>query len=364
MPTKISFALEYTLGHVTHADNLKSALLGEVEIVPTYFNIPYDNTPLPAPWAKIGPIKNNWTARASIAAYRAIKSTIKDADAAFFHTQITSIFSAGLMHRLPSIVSLDATPVQYDALGSVYNHTPGSIYFERLKKKLNVRAFSAAKGLITWSNWAKQSLVDDYGITSDKITVIPPGIDLEKWQFPRMAEDRHAVRFLFVGGDFTRKGGDTLLEAYRVVQKVAPSCQLDIVTKSTDLVNLPLGVTVHNGLKANTPELMELYATADVFAFPTRGDCLPLAVMEAMAAGLPVISTDVGALSEAVIDGVTGLIVDVDNAEALANAMLLLAADGHIRTQMGSRGREQAQVAFDAKLNYQKLVQSLLSVRN
>ena len=190
MTTNISFALEYSLGHITHGDNLKSALIEETKIKPTYFDIPYDNSPLPAPWSLIAPIRSNWTARASIIAYQSIKRTMKGADAAFFHTQVTSIFSAGLMQKLPSLVSLDATPLQYDALGAVYNHATGSGRLEDVKKRLNIRAFSAAKGLITWSEWAKGSLVFDYGVSRDKITVIPPGIDLQKWLFPRVKNIR------------------------------------------------------------------------------------------------------------------------------------------------------------------------------
>jgi len=362
MTKNISFALEYSLGHITHGDNLKSALKDEVGIRPTYFDIPYDNTPLPNPWSKIGPIRSNWTARASIVAYKSIKSTLKDADAAFFHTQITSIFSAGLMRRLPSIVSLDATPLQYDALGSFYNHSPGSSRLEDIKKRLNIRAFSSAKALVTWSEWAKKSLVDDYGVAAQKVTVIPPGIDLTRWLFTRKEASPVDVRFLFVGGDFVRKGGDVLLSAFSEVLKSYPNCFLDIVTKDTNLVGLPNNVVVHNGLRANTPELLKLYESADVFVFPTRGDCLPLAVMEAMAAGLPVITTDVGALSEAVVGGVTGLVVKNDSTEAISSAMELLLCDPALRNSMSKAGRERAVEKFNAATNYRRLVDCLLAI--
>jgi glycosyltransferase involved in cell wall biosynthesis len=361
--TNISFALEYSLGHITHGDNLKSALKSEPQIVPTYFDIPFENTPLPAPWSKIGPIRSNWTARASIVAYQSIKKTLNTADAAFFHTQITSIFSAGLMRRLPSIVSLDATPLQYDALGAFYNHGPGSPFLEKIKKRLNIRAFNAAKALIAWSEWTKKSLVDDYGIDPAKVTVIPPGIDLERWTFERASKVGEDVRFLFVGGDFARKGGEALLESFRQLSRKHPGSTLDIVTKSTNIQNLPLGATVHYGLKANTPELLRLYQAADVFAFPTRGDCLPLAVMEAMAAGLPVITTDVGALSEAVVDGQTGLVVKVDDVSSMTAAMEQMICDPKLRVSMSGNARGRAEEKFSAATNYRRLVDALLAIR-
>ena len=62
------------------------------------------------------------------------------------------------MRQVPSVVSLDATPLQYDALGAQYGHAPsGSGRVEALKKRLNQRAFAAAQHLVTWSQWAKNS---------------------------------------------------------------------------------------------------------------------------------------------------------------------------------------------------------------
>jgi glycosyltransferase involved in cell wall biosynthesis len=356
MRKRISFALEYSLGHITHAENLKAALTAESTVAPTYFDIPFDNTPLPFPWSALPAIRNNWTARASIVAYLAIKSTMKTADAAFFHTQVTSIFSAGLMKRLPSVVSLDATPLQYDSLGDVYNHERGSSFLEGIKKNLNEKAFRAAKRIVTWSQWTKDSLANDYGVSRDKVTVIPPGIDLEKWLFPRRQTDRKDVNFLFVGGHFSRKGGPTLLAAFEEVSSAYPACSLDIVTKQSDFSDLPANVRIHNGLTANSQSLMSLYEKADVFVFPTLGDCLPLAIMEALAAGLPIICTNVGALSEAVEDGISGYIVAVNDAHALALAMMHLVTNPVERLNMGLRGRDRAQLSFDSRKNYGDLV--------
>jgi glycosyltransferase involved in cell wall biosynthesis len=267
------------------------------------------------------------------------------------------------MRQLPSIVSLDATPIQYDKLGAVYNHSPGSTRLEAIKKKLNIRAFSAAKSLVSWSEWAKSSLVADYGIDPSKVTVIPPGIDLEKWLFPRSSQRKNEVRFLFVGGNFKRKGGDVLLGAFELVSRKNSDCFLDIVTNDVIDRKLPDRVVVHRGLRANTPDLLKLYEAADIFAFPTRGDCLPLAVMEAMAAGLPVITTDVGALSEAVLDGTTGLVVKSDDKNAMAEAMGRLMSDPARRSDMSKHGRERAQEKFNAKTNYRRLVELLVSIK-
>jgi glycosyltransferase involved in cell wall biosynthesis len=157
-------------------------------------------------------------------------------------------------------------PLQYDALGAFYGHTPGSGPLERLKKRLNTRAFSAAHAIVTWSEWAKASLVTDYGVPGEKITVIPPGVDIKAWGGPERAAGRAPVRLLFVGGDFARKGGEVLLEAWRCLPAaVRQRAELHIVTKSwteqeeqairTRKGDLLAGVFVRRGLQPNSPGL-------------------------------------------------------------------------------------------------------------
>jgi glycosyltransferase involved in cell wall biosynthesis len=313
--------------------------------------------------------------RASIGAYRALRAKAGELDALFFHTQVTSLFSVGLMRRLPAVVSLDATPLQFDALGAHYGHTPsGSGAVEGIKKRLNQRALAAAKGIVTWSEWAKRSLIADYGVPADKITVIPPGIDTARWDFSARREYGAAgrqVNILFVGGDFARKGGDTLLAAFRAMPRHSGPNSVDvrlhIVTKTPDLgADVEGGadprVAIYRGLTPNAECLRALYAEADLFAFPTRADCLPLAVMEALAAGLPVITTDVAALPEAVTHGQNGWIVPPDDPNALAGALVRLAGDPDLRRRLSEAARTTGRERFDAATNYRRLVETVKGV--
>ena len=352
----LGFALEYSLGHVTHAQNLKRALEGDTTVRPFYVDLPYADTP---GWqSKLPVVRGNWSLRASLAAFLALRPQAGQLDAALFHTQVTSLLSSGLMKRLPSVVSLDATPAQYDALGAFYGHVPSAnARLEAWKKTLNVRAFGAARRLVTWSEWAKASLVADYGVDAGKVVVIPPGIDTAQWNFPARPVKRagQAVRFLFVGGDFPRKGGDTLLQAMTLLPPDV-RVHLDIVTMTEGVGDNVPGVTVHRGVRPNTDALRGLFAAADVFVFPTRGDCLPLAVMEALASGLPVITTAVAALPEAVTDGETGLVVPPDDAAGLAAAMATLTSDRALAARMGQAARQKAVSSFHAADNYRRLV--------
>ena len=360
MNLNLGFALEDSLGHTTHAQNLKRVLRDHPDIAPTYVDLPYEG--LTGAWTRLPGVRSNWSLRASLGAWLGLRGRARRLDGALFHTQVTALFSAGLMRRMPSVVSLDATPLQYDALGAFYGHTPsGNARLEALKKRLNQRAFRSARHLVTWSQWAKDSLVADYGVPADKITVIPPGIDTARWDFDRSAPRPGPVNLLFVGGDFARKGGDTLLEAFARLPR-SLDVHLHIVTKTRGVGNNLPGVTVRHDVQPNSERLLELFAQADLFVFPTRGDCLPLAVMEALAAGLPVVTTTVGALPEAVTHGETGWIVPPDDPDALSGALTALSGDGPLRARLARQARAVGRERFDATKNYGRLVETVRRV--
>lgn len=140
--------------------------------------------------------------------------------------------------------------------------------------------------VITWSEWAKQGLVTGYGVATERVTVIAPGVDVERWHRPndrRVGHDGDPIRILFVGGDLRRKGGDLLIEAVCDDHDLA-EVELHLVT-TADVASSP-GIVVHRGLSANSPELIDQYHRADIFCLPTLGDCLPMVLAEAAAAVL------------------------------------------------------------------------------
>src|SRR5262249_1015958 len=153
---------------------------------------------------------------------------------------------------------------------------------EGIKNALNGRTFRKARKLITWNHWGKNSLIRDYGVSGSKVIVVPPGVDMVRWNFNREARaNGRRLGRLFVGGEFQRKGGEVLLRAFR--DSLAADCELDIVTRDAVVTDGLSHVRVHHGLGPNAPGLMALYEQADLFVFPTFGDVLPIAIMEAMA---------------------------------------------------------------------------------
>jgi glycosyltransferase involved in cell wall biosynthesis len=102
--------------------------------------------------------------------------------------------------------------------------------------------------------------------------------------------------------------------------------------------------------------LRKLYADADLFVLPTLADCLAVVLMEATAAGLPVITTNVGALPEAVLPGESGLLIPAGDTRALNAALAALIGDPVRRKRMGKAGHLLARQKFDANHNNRALL--------
>ena len=98
------------------------------------------------------------------------------------------------------------------------------------------------------------------------------------------------------------------------------------------------------GTRDDVPEQL---AEADIFVLSSTSEGLPLSVIEAMAAGLPVVATAVGGVPELVVDGETGLLVPPRDAEALAQALDRLVRDRELRGRLGDAGRRRAEELFD-----------------
>jgi len=116
------------------------------------------------------------------------------------------------------------------------------------------------------------------------------------------------------------------------------------------------GVTIHHGVTSNSPALLRLFEEADLFVLPSLGECLAVVLMEATAAGLPIVTTDVGALAEAVNPRETGLVVPPDDVPALRQALETLLADPVRRRAMGRGGHALARERFDAAANNRTLL--------
>jgi len=347
----LGLVMEQKLGHITHTQNLDQWLSDDRSIQPTWLKVPSHADDF---WQKVPTIALKDSGRA----WKLVNAALRDQnfDCLFYHTQATSLLSLNIIQRIPTIISLDGTPMNFSSVAAVYREQPlHTKLFGKLKFEWFRRIFESAADLVTWSNWAKNSLVKDYGIASDRVTVIPPGIDLSYWHpTVKPAAKDGTLRLLFVGGDFARKGGEVLLEAFQ--SGLSDRCTLDIVTKDEITELAGSSVRVHKSLEPNSPQLRQLYTEADLFVFPTLGDCTPLVVMEAMASGLPVVATNVGALAEEVEHGTTGFLVPLQDPNAIVEAVSTLVDHPQRLLTMGSAGRTKAENCFNGEHNYKALI--------
>jgi hypothetical protein len=307
-------------------------------------------------WASLPLVRGNVSLLLSLRSRQSVLLALKERglDGLFYHTQTTALCSLDLARRLPIVISLDATPLNMDAVGAGYGHRPGeSDPLDPIKFRWNRAVYRRAAALIAWSRWARDSLVHDYHIDEAKIAVIPPGVDQPQRLHPRETDVGRPARLLFVGGDFARKGGHLLLEAFR--HGLSERCELDIVTHD-DSVCSGGPVRVHRGLTPGSPALRRLFEQADLFVLPTLGDCMPLGILEAMANGLAVVASDVGAIREEVEDGVTGLLIPPGDAGALVRAVCGLLHDPARLVAFAVAGRRRAEQLFDPERNYRAVI--------
>lgn len=362
----VGFVLERSLGHLTHAETLARTIPEESRITADVSQIDFPVEGLPA---RIPGFRSNWTVRSGVRARRAIRRMhrAQRLDALFVHTQVPAVLSPDWLARVPTVVSLDATPLQYDELGALYDHEVGGRRVEDLKWRATRSCFRRSRHVLTWSEWAKRGVVDGYGIDASKVTVLPPGVEPSLWHrsTPRAEGADGPLRILFVGGDLERKGGDVLIEAFGALRSEFATAtgggrdiELDLVTRA-DVASSP-GLHVHRQMQPNSPELIALYHRADIFALPTRGDCLGIALLEAGAAELPLVSTAIAGVPEIVRDGSTGLVVPPGDRNALISVLRELLERPELRRRLGHAARELVDRRFDAQTNTSEIVSVVL----
>jgi glycosyltransferase involved in cell wall biosynthesis len=161
----------------------------------------------------------------------------------------------------------------------------------------------------------------------------------------------HSVRLLVVGRYGKRKGGPELIAAVAKAQNAGVTATLRFVGSEehegeeaelrAEVDRHALDGAVEFVGTARGDELLAHYAAADVFCLPSKREGLPLAILEAMAAGLPVLATPVGAIADVVEDGQHGILVPPGDSDALAEAITRLASDRELRERLGAAARER-----------------------
>ena len=196
-----------------------------------------------------------------------------------------------------------------------------------------------------------QQLYQQWGIPAERTRAIPCGIDLAFTDVP----DRDGWRdrwprpvVMFIGQLKYRKGWDILLQAAPGVLERHPTASFVFNTHSPvaegdfhRLVrDLGIGERVHLLHRISEEDKARLYRAADIMCLPTRYESFGLPVAEAMAAGCPVVTTQLPVMDEIVTDGQDGVLVPYDDPAALARTLSELLADAPLRARLAANGLE------------------------
>jgi hypothetical protein len=297
----------------------------------------------------------------STTAHRMLRTAIAAGPVGAIHaySQHVAMRSVRELRDYPSVVSTDGSAAQ-NAVQLPFR-APGRCtpFTARVGEHFEERVFAAATIVVAQSEWCASAIRDRYGIGPDRLRVIPFGI-IPPDPVPPVPIDPHALpEVTFTGTSLQRKGGIALLRAFR--NRLQGRCILNLVTPEP--VEPTEGVRVFADFRPGDRRLIEMLARTAVFALPSEIDKSPYSVLEAMFAGLPVVSTDVGGIPEMVVDGETGFLVPPDDDAAIADAIEKLLADDTRRVEMGRASRARAYARFDARKTTADLIRLIAEAR-
>ena len=457
-PARALFFVEYGLGHKTHLRFLERHLAGDPR---------FDETIIPLYWLdrvgdllgklQIPPLRERgldfftwWVFqfKRQQVGYLLRRFDPRQLDLVYIHTQTAATSVLDLPRSVPAVVSIDLT---WKLAFQESRYISSPLFQPTLE--LERRIFERSDLVVSFSDWAAASVIDDYKIPASKVRVVRNGVTLPppagegaepalvgagvadaSAAFGRQAggnglapgsaarlgdgygrslrafganllvgngngngygngngnghgnghglsggatnglgvgpgsghgdghhpePDPNLLKLGFIGNGFARKGGDLLLRVHQ--EHFADKAHLTLVCGD---VPKQISGLRNVRLRSEVPwdELMSTVLPGlDLFVFPTRFDYSPYAVIEAMTAGLPVISTRVGAIPEMVQDGETGFLIEADREAALIERMDWALSNRSELPGMGARGRERAADHYAAERTYPQLLDLLAS---
>lgn len=200
---------------------------------------------------------------------------------------------------------------------------------------------------------------------------IDNGVDIEKFASARHPTGK-PLTFGAVGTLIPVKGHAVLLEAFSLARSQLPDCRLVVAGPDGGAggalrqLAFELGVADAVQWRGAVADVVPVLRQTDVFCHPSLAEGQPLAVLEAMAAALPIVGTTAGGIPELLADGECGLLVPPGDATELADAMLVLARDRILADRLGNAALERVRAAYSLErevAEYGALYRKLLQAR-
>ncbi len=217
--------------------------------------------------------------------------------------------------------------------------------YERLLHQFSCRIITNAAAL-------KEQMVASFGIVPDRISVVPNAVDPEAFA-PGGAKSPTPLA-VCLARRVPEKDLPTLLEAFRLL----PDARLEIYGNGPQLLSPPPNVKILPAI----PDVRSCLQQAWVFVLSSVSEASPNVILEAMAAGLPVVATRVAGIPELVVEGETGRLVPPRDPAALREQLASLLGDGALRRRMGEAGRQRVCKEFSVSRMVRRTEQVLLEV--
>jgi glycosyltransferase involved in cell wall biosynthesis len=224
----------------------------------------------------------------------------------------------------------------------------------------------AARVIVTETDYAQKFLREHFSDSANRIHRIYNGLDLS--QFGRADFSRTPPLIIAIGRLITKKGFADLIRVCRLLLERGKSFRCEIIGEgpleqqlSEQIANLDLQDRIQLPGAKPQHEIRERLAAASVFVLPSvidpdgGMDNLPTVIMEAMAAGLPVVSTLIGGIPEMVIENETGFLIPPSDVPAIGGAIEKIISDRSLAQKLGQAGYERAHRLFSIEKNVRKV---------
>lgn len=236
-------------------------------------------------------------------------------------TAISPITAASLETNIPIVFWTDFV---FDAILGFYPehryHHPDIAWEAHFITK---NALMNSKLLIFSSGWVARAAQELYGISKNKIKVVPFGANLDiSHDYDDVknmirARSRDCIKLLFVGNFWYRKGGDIVLRITKALHEAGHKVELTVVGADDAGEKFPPYVKripfISKYSKAGVEKLKQLYAESHFFVMPSRAEAFGIVLCEANAFGVPCITTHVGGIPEVIKDGINGMAFSLEN---------------------------------------------------
>jgi glycosyltransferase involved in cell wall biosynthesis len=246
---------------------------------------------------------------------------------------------------IPNVIYTDYTARLSAA--SIY-HLRSPLKGEKLAKWLDyeTNAYRRAAHIFTRSEFVRQNIIQYYGIPPERVNAVGGGVNFDP--FPTLP-DRDPGKppvLLFIGSEFSRKGGDLLLRAFEIARRRVPNAHLRLLTRDP----IPTGFSLENveilPFIWDRARICQLYAEADIFVLPSRQETWGDVILEAAAYALPSIGVAREGMGDVIHDGKTGLLAPPENIEAMAATIVRLLENVDLRLCLGRAARIHTQSNF------------------